>query len=88
MKQEKEFEQFLGGAPKEMVKEFAKPGELSEDELMDVLAGVPDRNVSADMQLQNEDVFRRSVVDNEKAAMFQELDQQSQVVEEANKHTL
>lgn len=88
MEQEKEFEQFLGGAPKEIVKEFKKPGELSEDDLMTVLAGVPDRSVSVDMQLQNEEVFRRSAVDNEKAAMFQELEQKTQSQESTNQHRM
>ena len=74
MEQEREFDQYLGGAPREAVQEFKKPGELSEDDLMDVLAGVSNRSVAVDMQLQNEDLFRRTAVDNEKAAMFQELD--------------
>jgi hypothetical protein len=88
MEQEREFDQYLGGAPREAVQEFKKPGELSEDDLMDVLAGVSNRSVAVDMQLQNEDLFRRTAVDNEKAAMFQELDQQSQKQEISNQHRM
>ena len=33
MEQEREFDQYLGGAPREAVQEFKKPGELSEDDL-------------------------------------------------------
>lgn len=86
MEQEKEFEQFLGGAPKEAVQEFAKPGELSEDELMNVLAGGPNREVVVASQMQNEALFRQSAVEGEKAAMFQELDEQSE--EKPIKHTM
>lgn len=88
MEQEKEFEQFLGGAPREAVQEFKKPGELSEDDLMDVLAGVSNRSVAVDMQMQNEDLFRRSAVDNEKAAMFQELEQQSHQQDQTNQRRM
>ena len=88
MEQEREFDQYLGGAPREAVQEFKKLGELSEDDLMDVLAGVSNRSVAVDMQLQNEDLFRRTAVDNEKAAMFQELDQQSQKQEISNQHRM
>ena len=88
MEQEKEFEQFLVGAPREAVQEFKKPGELSEDDLMDVLAGVSNRSVAVDMQMQNEDLFRRSAVDNEKAAMFQELEQQSHQQDQTNQRRM
>lgn len=85
MEQEKEFEQYLGGAPKEAVEEFAKPGELSEEDLMGVLAGGANRSVMVEAQLQNESVFRQSAVEKEKAAMFQELEQSQQ--ETTNTHT-
>ena len=88
MEQEKEFEQFLGGAPREAVQEFKKQGELSEDDLMDVLAGVSNRSVAVDVQMQNEDLFRRSAVDNEKAAMFQELEQQSHQQDQTNQRRM
>lgn len=87
MEPEKEFEQFLGGAPKEVVQEFKKPGELSEEELMGVLAGNPNREVAVDTQLQNEGLFRTSAVESEKAAMFRELEVHEQS-EQTNKHTM
>lgn len=88
MEQEREFDQYLGGAPREAVQEFKKPGELSEEELMNVLAGVSNRSVAVDMQMQSEDIFRRTAVENEKAAMFQELEQQSQQQETSNQHKM
>ena len=87
MEQEKEFEQYLGGAPREVVQEFKKPGELSEDDLMNVLAGNPNREVVVEAQMQNEDLFRQSSVESEKAAMFQELGEQAQT-ESSNQHKM
>ena len=84
---EQEFEQYLGGAPREAVEEFKKPGELSEDELMNVLAGNPNREVVVEAQMQNEDLFRKSSVESEKAAMFQELGEQAQA-ESSNQHKM
>lgn len=78
MEQEKEFEQFLGGAPKEVVQEFKKPGELSEEELMGVLGGNINREVAVEAQMQNADLFRPSSVEMEKEAMLQELAAQQQ----------
>lgn len=78
MEQEKEFEQFLGGAPKEVVQEFKKPGELSEEELMGVLGGNINREVAVESQMQNADLFRPSSVEMEKEAMLQELAAQQQ----------
>ena len=40
------------------------------------------------MQMQNEDIFRRTAIENEKAAMFQELEQQSQQQETSNQHKM
>ncbi len=55
---------------------------------MDVLAGVSNRSVAVDMQMQSEDIFRRTAVENEKTAMFQELEQQSQQQETSNQHKM
>jgi hypothetical protein len=54
---------------------------------MNVLAGNPNREVVVEAQMQNEDLFRQSSVESEKAAMFQELGDQSQT-ESSNQHKM
>ena len=90
MEQEKDFEQYLGGAPKAVVKEFPKVGELSEDDLDFPAAGYTSTTVASDYQfndLQKESVFREQSVADEKARMFAELDQAAQQ-ETSNTHTM
>lgn len=75
---EKEFEQYLGGAPKEVVKEFPKVGELSADDLDFPAAGYTSTTSASNHQfneLQKESVFRESSVEDEKARMVAELEQ-------------
>ena len=84
--EERELDQILGGAPREVVEEFPKPGELSEDDLMNVLAGGPNREVMVNAQLQHEELFRPTAVENEMNAMLQELGQQEQV--QTNQHKM
>lgn len=72
---QEELESILGGAPRAAVQEFQKPGELSEEELIGVLAG-GERQVMVEKQLENEGLFRPAAVEAEKDAMFQELEQQ------------
>ena len=76
MNQENEFDNVLAGVPKEAVREFLKPGELSEAELTGVMAG-PERAAIVEEELKNEGVFRASSVEQEKAMMFDELAQTS-----------
>ena len=86
---EKEFEQYLGGAPKEVVKEFPKVGELSADDLDFPAAGYASTTAASDHQfneLQKESVFRESSVADEKARMLAELDQAQQ--ETQKPHTM
>lgn len=86
---EKEFEQYLGGAPKEVVKEFPKVGELSADDLDFPAAGYSSTTAASDHQfneLQKESVFRESSVADEKARMLAELDQAQQ--ETQKPHTM
>lgn len=90
MEQEKDFEQYLGGAPKAAVKEFPKVGELSEDDLDFPMAGYTSTTVASDYQfndLQKESVFREQSVADEKTRMFAELDQTAQQ-ETSNTHTM
>lgn len=90
MEQEKEFEQYLGGAPKEAVKEFPKVGELSESDLDFPAAGYTSTTAASDHQfnqLQREGVFREQSVADEKARMFAELEQAEQQ-ETTNTHTM
>lgn len=69
MEQEKDFEQYLGGAPKAVVKEFPKVGELAEDGLDFPMAGYTSTTVASDYQfndLQKESVFREQSAADEK----------------------
>lgn len=84
---QEELESILGGAPRAAVQEFQKPGELTEEELMGVLAG-GERQVMVEKQLENAGVFRQTSVDAEKQAMFQELEQQRQPEESSNTHSM
>ena len=86
---EKEFEQYLGGAPKEVVKEFPKVGELSVEDLDFPMAGYSSTTAASDHQfneLQKESVFRESSVADEKARMLAELEQSQQ--ETQKPHTM
>ena len=59
---EKEFDKYLGGAPREAVEEFPRTqgmkqsDELSEDELMGVIGGV-DYEVALEHQLDKTSIF-------------------------------
>lgn len=81
---ERELEKYLGGAPKEAVVEFPKveemeTGELSEDDLMNVLAGL-DYGVAVEEQLDRHNIFSEEVLTREKetAMMLGELKQPEQ----------
>lgn len=90
MEQEKEFEKYLGGAPKDVVEEFPKVGELSEEDLNFGMAGYKNTATAADYQfnhLQREEVFRESSVTAEKERMFAELEQAGQQ-EISNTHSM
>lgn len=81
--QEKEFERYLGGAPREAVEEFPKPqyekqsDELSEEELMGAMGGL-DYGVAVEHALKTEGVFSKENLAKEKetAQMLGELTQQ------------
>ena len=83
---EKEFEKYLGGAPREAVKEFTKPqdmvqpDELSEEDIMNVMGGL-NYNVAQDYHQDQTNVFSQNVLDREKefATMFQELEQKEEI---------
>ena len=86
---EKDFEQYLGGAPKEAIKEFPKVGELSADDLDFPMAGYPSTTAASTHQfnqLQKETIFRESSVNDEKARMFEELESSKQ--ETQKPHTM
>lgn len=81
---ERELEKYLGGASKEAVVEFPKveemeTGELSEDDLMDALAGL-DYGVAVEEQLDRNNIFSEEVLTREKetAMMLGELKQPEQ----------
>lgn len=84
---EKQAEAFYGGAPREAVQEFPKPGELSEEELMGVMAG-PNREAIVEKQFQNEENFRKTAVEREKAAMFAELEKSQAKSSNSSSHTM
>ena len=81
---EKEFEEYLGGVPRQAVKEFTKPqdktqpDQLSDDDLMDAIAGVG-YDIAHDYQQDKVDLFSPNVLnrENEFAEMFQELEEKS-----------
>lgn len=81
--QEKEFEQYLGGAPREAVQQFPKPqdekqsDELSEQELIGAIGGL-NYGVAVAHSLKTEGVFSEETLAREKetAQMLGELSQQ------------
>lgn len=82
---EKEFEQYLGGAPQAAVKEFEKPkdmmqpDQLSEEELMGVVSGI-NYGTAYEFQKDRNDLFSEQVLERESefASMFKELEQNEQ----------
>lgn len=53
----------LGGAPKESVQQFPKPGELSVSELDLILGAVPNE-VAVEAALTNQEFYRASQIEN------------------------
>ena len=82
---EKEFDKYLGGAPREAVEEFTKPqdmiqpDQLSEEDIMNVIGGL-EYSIGQEYQQDKTNAFSQNVLDREKefAAMFKELEQRSE----------
>ena len=88
---ENELEQYLGGAPKEVIKEFPRveekeTGELSEEDLMNSLGGLK-YGVAVEQQLDQTNIFSEEVLAREKetAMMLGELEQPEQKQTEITK---
>ena len=81
--QEKDFERYLGGAPKAVVKEFPKPseekqsGEFTEEDIIGVIGGLG-YGVSLDYSLKNSSPYSQEILEREKetAQMLGELEQE------------
>lgn len=73
---ERELENIYGGQHPDAVQEFLKPGELTVEELDNVMMH-PNRQAAVEKQLENEGLFREKSVESE--MMFQELYQQKTV---------
>lgn len=71
---EKELEEILGGAPKETVNDFLKPGELDENNLDNVIAGLKTRDLAVEKNIENKELFRESSVNAELNSMLNEQD--------------
>ncbi len=71
--EEREFDNIYGGAHPDAVQKFPKPGELTEDDLENVIMH-PNREASVEYQLQHPELYRESAV--EKEMMFKELSEQ------------
>ena len=81
---ENELQQYLGGSPKEVIKEFPRveekeTGELSEEDLMNSLGGSK-YGVAVEQQLDKTNIFSDEVLAREKetAMMLGELEQPEQ----------
>lgn len=73
---ERELENIYGGQHPDAVQEFLKPGELTVEDLDNVMMH-PNRQAAVEKQLENEGLFREKSVESE--MMFQELYQQKPV---------
>jgi hypothetical protein len=73
---ERELENIYGGQHPDAVQEFLKPGELTVEDLDNVIMH-PNRQAAVEKQLENEGLFREKSAEAE--MMFQELYQQKPV---------
>lgn len=70
---EKDLSGIYGGQHPDAVQEFLKPGELTEDDLENVIMH-PNRQASVEKQMEHKELFSEAAIETE--MMFQELYQQ------------
>lgn len=73
---EREFDNIYGGQHPDAVQEFLKPGELTAEDLDNVMMH-PNRQASVEKQFENSDLYSEKAIESE--MMFQELYQQKPV---------